>query len=50
MQKPAKLLPFDDVDAIEFMRQSAGATSAKTFDLAVRLKDGQDFLFRGIPR
>lgn len=30
--------------------QSAGATSAKTFDLAVRMRSGQDYLFRGIPR
>ena len=30
--------------------QSAGATSAKTFDLAVRMRNGQDYLFRGIPR
>lgn len=30
--------------------QAAGATSAKTFDLAVRMRSGQDYLFRGIPR
>jgi structure-specific recognition protein 1 len=50
VQKPAMLLLFDDIDSIEFMRQSAGATSAKTFDLAVRMRTGQDHLFRGIPR
>jgi structure-specific recognition protein 1 len=50
VQKPPLLLVFDDIDSVEFMRQSAGATSAKTFDLAVRMRTGQDYLFRGIPR
>ena len=50
VQKPPLLLVFDDVDSIEFMRQAAGATSAKTFDLAVRMRNGSDYLFRGIPR
>ncbi|PSC71373.1 FACT complex subunit SSRP1 [Micractinium conductrix] len=50
VQKPPLLLVFDDVDSVEFMRQAAGATSAKTFDLAVRMRNGQDYLFRGIPR
>ena len=30
--------------------QAAGVASAKTFDLSVRMKNGQDYLFRGIPR
>ncbi|KAL4426532.1 hypothetical protein ABPG77_008390 [Micractinium sp. CCAP 211/92] len=50
VQKPPLLLVFDDIDSVEFMRQAAGATSAKTFDLAVRMRSGQDYLFRGIPR
>ena len=50
VQKPPMLLVFDDIDSLEFMRQAAGATSAKTFDLAVRMRSGSDYLFRGIPR
>lgn len=50
VQKPPTLLVYDDVDSVEFMRQSAGVSAAKTFDLAVRMRAGQDYLFRGIPR
>ena len=51
VQKPPLLLVHDDIDCVEFLRQAAGATSAKTFDLAVRMKAGAvEYLFRGIPR
>jgi len=50
VQKPPLLMAYEDVDSVEFMRQSTGITAAKTFDLAVRLKGGQDHVFRGIPR
>jgi structure-specific recognition protein 1 len=51
VQKPPLLLAYDDVAAVEFLRQAAvGVTAAKTFDLAVRTKAGADHLFRGIPR
>lgn len=50
VQKPPLLMAYDDVDSVEFMRQSAGITAAKTFDLAVRMRGGQDHVFRGIPR
>ncbi|KAI3435903.1 hypothetical protein D9Q98_001961 [Chlorella vulgaris] len=50
VQKPPMLIVFEDIDSLEFMRQSAGATSAKTFDLAVRMRSGPDYLFRSIPR
>ena len=50
VQKPPLLMPYDDVESVEFMRQSSGITAAKTFDLAVRMKSGQDHLFRSIPR
>ncbi|KFM26159.1 FACT complex subunit SSRP1 [Auxenochlorella protothecoides] len=50
VQKPPLLLVFDDVDAVEFLRPAQGVTAAKTFDLSVRLRNSQDYLFRGIPR
>ena len=50
VQKPPLLMAFDEVESIEFMRQATGVTAAKTFDLAVRMRNGQDHLFRGIPR
>lgn len=50
IQKPPLLMAYDDVDSVEFLRQSTGITAAKTFDLAVRMRGGQDHLFRGIPR
>lgn len=50
IQKPPMLLVFDDIEAVEFMRHAQGATAAKTFDLDVRMRNGQEYLFRGIPR
>lgn len=50
VQKPPLLMAYDDVESVEFLRQSTGITAAKTFDLAVRMRGGQDHLFRGIPR
>lgn len=50
IQKPPLLMAYDDVEAVEFLRQATGITAAKTFDLAVRMRSGQDHLFRGIPR
>jgi structure-specific recognition protein 1 len=40
VHKPPALLPYDDVDYVEFERQGQGGSmgSAKTFDLYVRLK------------
>ena len=50
IQKPPLLMPYDDVESIEFLRQAVGVTAAKTFDLAVRMRSGTDHLFRSIPR
>lgn len=50
VQKPPLLLPHDEIDSVEFLRQATGVTAARTFDLAVRMKSGADHLFRGIPR
>lgn len=50
VQKPPLLIAYDDVDSVEFMRQATGITAAKTFDLAVRTRTGQDHLFRGLVR
>ena len=43
IHKPPTLLVYDEVESIEFMRQGAGvlSNSAKTFDLAVRMKHDQ---------
>ena len=43
VHKPPTLLVYDEVESIEFMRQGAGvlSNSAKTFDLAVRMKHDQ---------
>lgn len=43
VHKPPTLLVYDEVESIEFMRQGAGvlSNSAKTFDLAVRMKQDQ---------
>jgi structure-specific recognition protein 1 len=50
VQKPPLLMPYDDVESVEFLRQATGITAAKTFDLAVRMKSGPDHVFRSIPR
>lgn len=50
VQKPPLLMPYDDVESVEFLRQATGITAAKTFDLAVRMKGGQEHVFRSIPR
>ena len=45
VHKPPMLLPFQEVEHVEFMRQGGGvlAASAKTFDLSIRLKNEQVF-------
>lgn len=56
--KPPTLLQFDDVAGVEFVRRGGGvlATSQKTFDLAVRVRDGGsgggpvEHVFRGIAK
>lgn len=55
--KPPTLLQFDDVAGVEFVRRGGGvlAASQKTFDLAVRVKDGggsggSELVFRGIAK
>ncbi|CAK0784212.1 hypothetical protein CVIRNUC_007416 [Coccomyxa viridis] len=52
VHKPPTLLVYDEVESIEFMRQGAGvlSNSAKTFDLAVRMKHDQEHVFRGIQK
>ncbi len=56
--KPPTLLQFDDVAGVEFVRRGGGvlAASQKTFDLAVRVRDGGgggppvEHVFRGIAK
>ena len=50
VQKPPLLMSYDDVESVEFQRQAVGITAAKTFDLSVRMRNGQEHLFRSIPR
>eukprot|EP00898_Chlorokybus_atmophyticus_P005311 jgi/Chlat1/5781/Chrsp387S00877 len=52
VHKPPALIPYDDVDYIEFERQGQGGSmnSAKTFDLYMRLKTEMDYQFRNIQR
>ncbi len=54
--KPPTLLQFDDIAGVEFVRRGGGvlAASQKTFDLAVRVRDGAggniEHTFRGIAK
>ena len=43
VHKPPTLLVHDECEAVEFMRQGGGvlAASAKTFDLAIRMRNDQ---------
>ncbi|KAK9811520.1 hypothetical protein WJX72_005220 [[Myrmecia] bisecta] len=52
VHKPPTLLVHDEIESVEFMRQGGGvlAASAKTFDLNIRLKNEQEYLFRGIQK
>jgi structure-specific recognition protein 1 len=54
VHKPPLQLPYEDVEGVEFARQQAGAGllsgAARTFDLAIRMRGGQEHQFRGIQR
>ena len=51
VQKPPILILFDDVESVEFQRQQGGSMySAKTFDLAVKTRSDQNYLFRSISK
>jgi len=55
VHKPPLQLPYEDVEGVEFARQQAGgagplAGAARTFDLVVRMRGGQEHQFRGIQR
>eukprot|EP00793_Prasinoderma_coloniale_P001104 PRCOL_00006095-RA len=49
--KPPLLILYEDVNDVEFQRQSGGTShSSKTFDLVVTLKSDQEYQFRSIQR
>jgi len=52
VQKPPILILFDDVESVEFQRQSMSqyASSGKTFDFAVKTKSDVEYLFRSIQK
>lgn len=50
IHKPPMLLPFDEVDSVEFARQGGGVVSSRTFDLVVRMKTEVEHQFRNINR
>ena len=52
LPKPAMLIPYADVDAVEFERHSGphAAATQRTFDIVVSTKGGQDHTFHGIPK
>lgn len=51
VHKPPLLLLHDDVEQVEFCRQGGGGgVSTKTFDLAIRDRNDQEYLFRGIQK
>ncbi|QDZ20900.1 SSRP1 domain-containing structure-specific recognition protein [Chloropicon primus] len=52
VQKPPILILFDDIESVEFQRQSMSqySAAAKTFDLLVKTKSDTEFLFRSIQK
>lgn len=40
------LIPFEDVESVEFARQGGGVVSSRTFDLNVKTKNDQEHQFR----
>lgn len=52
VHKPPMLITHDEIDSVEFQRQGGGvlASSVKTFDLVIRLKNEQEHQFRNINR
>mmetsp|Transcript_19572 Transcript_19572/g.59204 ORF Transcript_19572/g.59204 Transcript_19572/m.59204 type:complete len:672 (+) Transcript_19572:109-2124(+) len=51
VHKPPLLLLHEDIESVEFCRQGGGGgASTKTFDLAIRDRNEQEFLFRGIQK
>ncbi|KAG1680758.1 hypothetical protein FOA52_008091 [Chlamydomonas sp. UWO 241] len=50
IHKPPMLLPFDEVESVEFARQGGGVVSSRTFDLVVRMKSDAEHQFRNISR
>ena len=51
LPKPPLLLHYSEVDEVEFERHSAqGATSGRTFDVSVNMKNGSSYDFHGIQR
>ncbi|GAX76261.1 hypothetical protein CEUSTIGMA_g3705.t1 [Chlamydomonas eustigma] len=50
VQKPPMLLPFEDVESVEFARQGGGVVSSRTFDLVIKMKTSPEHQFRSINR
>jgi len=52
VQKPPILILFDDIESVEFQRQTISqySSAAKTFDLMVKTKAGIEYLFRSIQK
>ncbi|XP_078428890.1 FACT complex subunit SSRP1-like isoform X2 [Wolffia australiana] len=50
LPKPPTLILHDEIDWVEFERHGAGSTSVHYFDLFVKLKSEQDYLFRNIQK
>mmetsp|Transcript_4974 Transcript_4974/g.10722 ORF Transcript_4974/g.10722 Transcript_4974/m.10722 type:complete len:694 (-) Transcript_4974:634-2715(-) len=51
VHKPPMLVPFEDIESVEFARQGGGVVSSRTFDLVVRMKNSEaEHQFRNIQR
>eukprot|EP00891_Asterochloris_glomerata_P007691 jgi/Astpho2/7691/Aster-02572 len=51
VQKPPTLLVHDEIDSVEFLRQGGvGIGTGKTFDLSIRMRQDQEYQFRGIEK